>query len=249
VARGKPIVNLLPLESEERISAVLPLKGFDQAGFVFMATARGIVKKTPLVEYSRPRASGIIALDLLDDDQLIGVAITDGDQDIMLASSGGKMTRFSESRVRSMGRTARGVIGMRLPAGDQLISLLVARDGLVLTATERGYGKCTPVADYPCKGRGGQGVISIRTSARNGAVVNALLMDGNEEMMLITDAGKLVRTRVSEVSVLSRNTQGVTLIGMAENERLVGVGRIVEEQSDADEDSAAQDACAENGEP
>jgi len=229
VARGKPIVNLLPLEEAERISAVLPLKDFDQKGFVFMATARGLVKKTPLREYSRPRASGIIALDLVADDCLIGVAMTDGDQDILLASSGGKIMRFSESQVRSMGRVARGVIGMRLPPGDQVISLLVARDGLVLSATEHGYGKCTPVADYPRKGRGGQGVISIRTTDRNGAVVSALLMDGNEEMMLITDAGKLVRTRVAEVSVLGRNTQGVTLIAMADNERLVGVGRIVEE--------------------
>ncbi len=251
VARGKPIVNLLPLEDDERISAVLPLKGFDQEGFVFMATARGLVKKTPLTEYSRPRASGIIALDLVEDDRLIGVAITDGNQDILLASSGGKIMRFSESQVRSMGRVARGVRGMRLRPEDKLISLLVARDGLVLSATENGYGKCTPVADYPRKGRGGQGVISIRTTERNGAVVNALLMDGDEEMMLITDAGKLVRTRVAEVSVLGRNTQGVTLIGMADNERLVGVGRIVEDNTivagiDADlgEDGEAIDAPA-----
>jgi DNA gyrase subunit A len=137
--------------------------------------------------------------------------------------------------VRSMGRVARGVRGMRLRPQDKLISLLVARDGLVLSATENGYGKCTPVADYPRKGRGGQGVISIRTTERNGAVVNALLMDGDEEMMLITDAGKLVRTRVAEVSVLGRNTQGVTLIGMAENERLVGVGRIVEDNTIVDD--------------
>ena len=180
-----------------------------------------------------------------DDDRLIAAAITDGRQDIMLASSGGKITRFSESQVRSMGRTARGVIGMRLPAHEKLISLLVARPGLVLTATENGYGKCTPVADYPRKGRGGKGVISIRTTDRNGPVVNALLMDGDEEMMLITDAGKLVRTRVAEVSVLSRNTQGVTLINMADNERLVGVGRIIEDNGVENETDGAAPVPAE----
>ena len=229
IARGKPIVNLLPhMESGERISAVLPLQNFDQEGFVLLATARGLVKKTPLREYSRPRSTGIIGIDLMDDDALVGVAITDGRQDIMLASSTGKMARFQESQVRSMGRVSRGVIGMRLKGDARVIALLVANDGLVLSATENGYGKCTRIEDFPCKGRGGQGVISIQTSERNGAVVSALLMDGNEEMMLITNGGKLVRTRVAEVSVLGRNTQGVKLISLASDERLVGVGRVVD---------------------
>ncbi|MFT5172617.1 MAG: DNA gyrase subunit A [Gammaproteobacteria bacterium] len=229
IARGKPIVNLLPhMENGERISAVLPLQNFDQEGFVLLATARGLVKKTPLREYSRPRSTGIIGIDLMDDDALVGVAITDGRQDIMLASSTGKMARFQESQVRSMGRVSRGVIGMRLKGDARVIALIVADDGLVLSATENGYGKCTRIEDFPCKGRGGQGVISIQTSERNGAVVSALLMDGNEEMMLITNGGKLVRTRVAEVSVLGRNTQGVKLISLATDEQLVGVGRVVD---------------------
>jgi DNA gyrase subunit A len=232
-ARGKPIVNLLPhMESNERISAVLPLQSFDQEGFVLLATTRGLVKKTPLAEYSRPRSTGIIAIDLMDDDQLVGVAITDGNQDVMLASSNGKMIRFHESQVRSMGRVARGVIGMRLPHEARVISLIVAEQGLVLSATENGFGKSTRVDDYPRKGRGGQGVISIQTSERNGRVISALLMEGSEEMMLITDGGKLIRTRVDEVSVLGRNTQGVKLITLGEGERLVGVGRVLDEALD-----------------
>jgi DNA gyrase subunit A len=218
------------MEPGERISAVLPLQSFEQPGFVLLATAGGLVKKTPLADYSRPRATGIIAIDLMEGDALVGVAITDGDRDIMLASSTGKMVRFHESQVRSMGRVARGVIGMRLPHEARVISLIVADEGLVLSATEHGYGKCTRIEEYPCKGRGGQGVISIQTSERNGPVVSALLMGGQEEMMLITDAGKLVRTRVDEVSVLSRNTQGVRLISLGEGERLVGVGRVLDEE-------------------
>ena len=228
-SRGRPIVNLLPLNEDERISAVLPLQSFEQEGFVLMATARGLVKKTPLVDYSRPRSNGIIAIDLMDNDRLVGVDITNGDRDVMLASSGGKMIRFHESQVRSMGRVARGVIGMRVPDHESVIALIIAEQGLVLSATENGYGKCTPIDDYPRKGRGGQGVIAIQTSARNGPVVGSLLVSGDEEMMLITDAGKLVRTRVAEVSVLGRNTQGVRLISMAEGERLVGVERVVDE--------------------
>jgi len=229
-ARGKPIVNLLPhMEPEERISAVLPLQSFEQQGFVVLATARGLVKKTPLADYSRPRASGIIAIDLMEGDALVGVAITDGDRDIMLASSTGKMVRFHESQVRPMGRVARGVIGMRLPRGARVIALIVADHGLVLSATENGYGKCTRIEEYPRRGRGGQGVISIRTSDRNGQVVSALHLEGHEEMMLITNGGKLVRTRVDEVRVLGRNTQGVMLIRLGEGERLVGVGRVLDE--------------------
>ena len=229
-ARGKPIVNLLPLEEDERISAVLPLKDFQQSGYVLMATASGVVKKTPLEDFSRPRAAGIIAIDLVNDDRLVGVAITDGERDVMLASSGGKMIRFNEREVRPMGRNARGVIGMRIPADQRIISLIITGAGRVLTATENGYGKCTNISEYRPQGRGGQGIISIQTSKRNGRVIGALLVEGGDEMMLITSGGKLVRTRVDEVSVLGRNTQGVKLIRLREGERLVGVERVEDDE-------------------
>ena len=228
-ARGKPIVNLLPLDEGERISAVLPLKDFEQPGFVLMATASGLVKKTPLADFSRPRAAGIIAIDLVGDDRLVGVSITDGERDIMLASSGGKMIRFNENEVRPMGRNARGVIGMRIPEDQRIISLIITGAGRVLTATENGYGKCTNISEYRPQGRGGQGIISIQTSKRNGQVIGALLVGENDEFMLITSGGKLVRTRVDEVSVLGRNTQGVRLIRLREGERLVGLERVVDE--------------------
>ncbi len=228
-ARGRPIVNLLPLNEGERINAVLSLQSFEQPGFVVMATSNGLVKKTPLRDFSRPRASGIIAIELVEGDRLIGVAITDGKQEIMLSSSGGKMIRFKESEVRPMGRNARGVIGMRIGKEEQIISLMIADTGRVLTATRNGYGKCTPMEDYRPQGRGGQGLISIQTSERNGEVVGALLVSEHDDVMLITDAGKLVRTRVEEISVMGRNTQGVRLISLSEGERLVGLDRIVEE--------------------
>ena len=230
-ARGSPIVNLLPLEEDERISAVLPVPGgFEQAGYVLMATRRGRIKKTPLEDFSRPRTSGIIAIDLVDEDRLIGVALTNGQRQVMLASSGGKVVRFEEAHVRSMGRVSRGVIGMRIPANERIISLIIVDSGLVLTATENGYGKCTRIEEYPTKGRGGKGVISVQTSARNGSVVGAMLVNQADEMMLITNGGKLVRTRVGEVSVLSRNTQGVKLISLTPGERLVAVERVAEEE-------------------
>ena len=228
-ARGSPIVNLLPLESDERISAVLPVKDFSAPGYVLMATERGLIKKTLLSEFSRPRSNGIIAIDLLPADRLIGVAITDGEREVMLASSGGRVCRFNERQVRPMGRTARGVIGMRITEREQTISLIVAGEGMVLTATENGYGKCTLMDEYPRKGRGTKGVISIRTGGRNGAVIGALGVETNDEIMLIADGGKLVRTRVAEVSVLGRNTQGVKLIRLVSGERLAGVERIVED--------------------
>ncbi len=228
-ARGKPIINLLALQEDERIETILPVPDFAQGGFLFMATASGTVKKTPLEAFSRPRTNGIIALDLPPDDQLVGVALTDGNRDIMLASSGGKIITFHEREVRAMGRTARGVRGMRLKQGDRLISLLVVADGLVLTATENGYGKCTPPAEYRHTRRGGQGVISIRTSERNGAVVGALLVQPSDDVMLITSGAKLVRTRVDEIRVMGRNTQGVRLISLSRGERLVGLQRVVEE--------------------
>ena len=226
-SRGKPIVNLLPLEENERITAVLPVREYDPDEFVFMATRRGIVKKTPLIDFSRPRTNGIIAIDLAPDDSLIGVDITDGHQDVLLTSSSGKAVRFNETTVRPMGRVARGVRGIRFNEAHDLISLIIVRNGgdYVLTVTEKGYGKRTPIADYPVHGRGGQGVIAIQTSERNGAVVGARLVSDYDEIMLISNGGTLVRTRASEVSVQGRNTQGVTLIRLENGERLVGLDR------------------------
>ena len=235
-ARGKPMVNILPLDEGERISAILPMSEVDQDGFVLMATSFGIVKKTPCVDFSRPRSTGLIAVDLLDDDRLVGVAVTDGSRDVMLATSDGKLIRFPESDVRAMGRTARGVRGIRLGRGARVISLMIASEGLVLTATENGYGKCTRAADYRKQGRAGQGLISIRTSRRNGSVVGAELVEPTDELMLITDGGKLVRTRVSEVSVVGRDAQGVKLISLSEGERLVGLERLVDDQDEIGEE-------------
>ena len=238
-ARGKPMVNILPLEEGERISAILPMSEVDQDGFVLMATSLGIVKKTRCADFSRPRSTGLIAVDLLDDDRLVGVAVTDGGCDVMLATSDGKLIRFPESDVRAMGRTARGVRGIRLGRQARVISLMIESEGLVLTATENGFGKCTPATEYRQQGRAGQGLISIRTSRRNGAVIGAELVEQTDELMLITDGGKLVRTRVSEVSVLGRNTQGVKLISLSSGERLVGLERIVDVQDETDKEPSA----------
>jgi DNA gyrase subunit A len=225
-ARGRPMVNLLPLEGDERINAILPVREFPEDRYVFMATSTGTVKKTPLEAFSRPRASGIIAVDLRKEDWLVGVAITDGAQDIMLFTDAGKAVSFHEDEVRTMGRTACGVRGIRLDEGQRVISLIVADEGTVLTATENGFGKRSRVSDYPVHGRGGRGVISIQTTERNGAVVGAVLVGEEDEIMLISDRGTLVRTPVRDVSVLGRNTQGVTLINLGRGERLVGVERI-----------------------
>ena len=226
-ARGKPIINLLPLEKDERINAVLPIREYSEDKYIFMATSSGTVKKTPLVNFSRQRASGIIAVDLRDDDQLIGVAVTDGNQDIMLFTSASKAIRFNESQVRPMGRTACGVRGVRLAEGQQVISLMIAEpDKTVLTVTENGYGKRTATTDYPCKGRGGLGVISIQTSERNGKVIGAVQVTDQDEFMMISDAGTLIRTSVEEVRVMGRNTQGVRLIRLAKDEKLVEIERI-----------------------
>ena len=236
-ARGKPIVNLLPLEADERINAVLPIREFSEDHYVFMATALGTVKKTPLVDFSRPRASGIIAIDLRDEDYLIDVAITDGTQDIMLFSNAGKVIRFREADVRAMGRTASGVRGIKLQSGQQVISLIIASDSPVLTATENGYGKRTLADDYPVYGRGGQGVIAIQVTERNGTVVGAVPADDTDEVMLISGGGTLVRTRVNEISVMGRNTQGVRLIALDAGEQLVGIERVIEDRSEADIDT------------
>ncbi len=236
-SRGKPVVNLFPLEENEKITVVMPVREFDEQHFVFMATSNGTVKKTPLTDFSRPRPSGIIAVDLDEGDFLVGAAITDGGHDIMLFSDAGKAVRFAESDVRPMGRSARGVRGMRLPEGQTLISLVVTTDPTqtVLTATERGFGKRTPVGDYPRHGRGTQGTIAIQTSARNGMVVAARLVDADDEIMLITTGGVLIRTRVSEVREMGRVTQGVTLIDLDDGEKLAGLERIVDKEVDGGE--------------
>lgn len=239
-ARGKPIVNLLPLEEGERINAVLPVREYEEGKFVFMATSNGTVKKTPLIDFSRPRANGIIALELLGDNCLVGVDITEGDDDVMLLSSAGKALRFNEQDVRPMGRTARGVKGIKLAPGQTVISLIKVGEGDVLTVTEQGYGKRTPIGDYPTYGRGGQGVISIQTSERNGAVIGAALVGSDDELMLITDHGTLVRTPVKDISCMGRNTQGVRLIRLSEDESLIGVERI-DEQEEEIEDIQEQD--------
>jgi DNA gyrase subunit A len=239
-AKGRPMVNLLPLDSAERITAVLPIKEYASDHFVFMATANGTVKKTPLEQFSRPRNSGLIALDLEDDNTLVGAAITDGSRDILLCASSGKATRFKESDVRAMGRSAKGVRGIKLPAGHRLISLIIPADnGYLLTASENGYGKRTALQEFPLRGRGAQGVIAMQTSDRNGALVGAVQIFDGDELMLISDMGTLVRTKGDEVSLLGRNTQGVRLIKLREEERLNSVSRIEEQEETA---SAGEDA-------
>jgi len=226
-SRGKPLVNLLPLEEGERINAVLPIREYDEDHFIFMATSAGTVKKTPLTAFSNQRAGGIIALDLREDNLLVDVALTDGTKDIMLMASSGKAIRFNESNVRAMGRNAAGVRGIRMKDDEKLISLIVVdEEATILTATEQGYGKRTSTTEYACKGRGGQGVISIQTSDRNGAVVGAVQVSESDEFMMISDGGTLIRTSVEEVRVMGRNTQGVRLIRLTENEKLVELERI-----------------------
>jgi DNA gyrase subunit A len=225
-SRGKPIVNLLPLEAGERINAVLPIKEYAEGHFVFMSTSGGTVKKTPLSQFSRPRASGIIAIDLRGDDKLVNVAITDGNAEILLVASHGKAIRFAESDVRPMGRGAAGVRGIKLPEGHEVIGLSIIADGLILTATENGYGKRTPVDEFPVQGRGGQGVIAIQTTDRNGDTVGAIQVGDDDEIMLISSNGTLVRTGVSDISIMGRNTQGVRLIRVESDQRLVGLARI-----------------------
>ena len=246
-SRGKPIVNLLPLQEGERINAILPIREFSEDRFLFFATASGTVKKTPLVDYSRPRPSGIIAIDLREDDYLIDVAITDGEQDVMLFSSGGKTIRFNESNVRAMGRSAAGVRGIRMPDDQSVISMIVVGEGEVLTVTANGYGKRTDIKEYPLRGRGGQGVLAMAESERNGAVVGAVQVADTDELMLITSGGILVRTRANEVSILGRNTQGVRMIKLDKGEKLVGIDRIVkidgedEEQGEESSEPATEE--------
>ncbi len=246
-ARGRPMVNLLPLEQGERINAILPVREYTEDRFVFMATASGTVKKTPLVDFSRPRSSGIIAVDLRDDDQLIGVDITDGSQSIMLFTSAGKAIRFKESDVRAMGRTACGVRGVRLGKKQRVISLIIGDEGDVMTVTENGFGKRTAIGQFPVKGRGGMGVISIKTSERNGEQVGAVRVSEVDEIMLITDGGTLVRTRVADVSQMGRDTQGVTMIRLSKDERLIGIERVDALDGDDVEVAEADQAEASDG--
>ncbi len=240
LSRGKPIINLVQLEEGEKINAILPVKAFDETRYIFMATSFGTVKKTPLSEFSRPRSNGIIAIGLDEGDYLIGVELTEGKHDVMLFSDNGKAMRFSENDVRPVGRTARGVRGMKLGAGQKVISLLVAENEelTVLTATENGYGKRTPISEYTRHNRGTQGMIAIKTSERNGKVVTAKLVKPDDEIMLITSGGVLIRTRVNEVREMSRATQGVTLINLDAGEKLAGLERVVEsEDNDNDDES------------
>ena len=247
-ARGRPMVNILPLEENERITAMLPVEGYTEDKFVFMATANGTVKKTPLMDFSRQRNSGLIAIELEDDNTLIGAAITDGGSDVMLFGSGGKVIRFKESDVRAMGRTARGVRGIKLGPKQRVISLIIPQeDGELLIASENGYGKRSRIEDYSVIGRGGQGVIGMKLGDRNGEMVGAIQLLPGDEVILISDQGTLVRTRSDEVSVQGRNTQGVRLINLVEGEALVGLAR-VEEPEDTGEDVSDEPGEASEGE-
>ncbi len=232
-SRGRPVVNLLPLDEGERISSILPVDEYSEDQFVIMATANGTVKKTSLDQYSRPRSVGLRAVDLVEGDHLVGTAIIDGSQDIMLFSSEGKAVRFAETDVRAMGRVSKGVRGMRLPEEHKVISMVIPQtDGFLLTVCENGYGKRTLVGEFPTKGRGGKGMIAIQASERNGPLVGATQLFSGDEIMLISDQGTMVRTRGDEVSVVGRNTQGVRIIRLKENENLVSLARIAEPEED-----------------
>ncbi|MCG8668886.1 MAG: DNA gyrase subunit A [Pseudomonadales bacterium] len=247
-SRGRPIVNILPLTESEKITAILPLREYEEGKFIFMATSNGTVKKVELSAFSRQRSSGLIAIELDDDNHLIGVAITDGNQDIMLFSTEGKAVRFSENDVRAMGRTARGVRGMNLPDDANLISLIVpVEGGQILTASENGYGKRTEATEFPTKGRAGKGMIAMTASERNGSMVGAVQVLNGDEIMLISNQGTLVRTRVDEISVQGRNTQGVTLIRLSGEENLVGVVRIEELDDEGVESEGGGDEVAQAG--
>jgi len=246
-AKGRPLVNMLPLEGEERITAILPIKDFTEDKFVFMATRNGTVKKTPLEQFSRPRTAGLIALELDDDNQLVGAALTDGHSDVLLMASSGKAVRFKESDVRAMGRTARGVRGIKLAKDHTLIALIIPQEnGAILTASERGYGKRTVIKDFPVKGRGILGVIAQAVTERNGDVVGATQVFEGDEVMLISNQGTLVRTAADGISQLGRNTQGVKLINLRDGETLMGLQRIDESEDDSEEgtpgDSSEKDS-------
>ena len=254
-SRGRPIVNMFPLEEGEKITVVLPLTGesrtFPEDRYIFMSTAQGTVKKTALTEFSNPRKAGIIAVGLDEGDFLIGAALTDGHHDVMLFSDGGKAVRFDENDVRPMGRQARGVRGMMLEEGQSVIAMLVAEDEnqSVLTATENGFGKRTNIAEYTRHGRGTKGMIAIQQSERNGKVVAATLVHVEDEIMLITDTGVLVRTRVAEIREMGRATQGVTLIALDDGAKLIGLQRIVENDAAEDMEDVAESDEGDAAEP
>lgn len=253
-SRGKPIVNMFPLQGDEKITVILPLSGenrnFPDNHYIFMATSQGTVKKTSLTDFSNPRKAGIIAVGLDEGDYLIGAALTDGKHDVMLFSDAGKAVRFDENDVRPMGRTARGVRGMNLEDDQKVIAMLVAGDESqsVLTATENGFGKRTPIAEYTRHGRGTKGMIAIQTSERNGKVVAATLVNENDEIMLITTGGVLIRTRVSEVREMGRATQGVTLIAVEEGTTLSGLQRILESDIEDENPEASEEGSEQEKE-
>ena len=237
-SRGRPVVNLLPLDEGERISSILQVDEYSEDKFVLMATANGTVKKTSLQQYSRPRSVGLRAVDLVEGDHLVGTAIIDDNSDVMLFSSQGKAVRFSSTDARAMGRVSKGVRGMRLPEAHKVISMVIPEeDGFLLTVCENGFGKRTVVTEFPTKGRGGKGMIAIQASDRNGPLVGATQLFSGDEIMLISDQGTMVRTRGDEVSVVGRNTQGVRIIRLKENENLVSLARIAEPQENEDSDS------------
>jgi DNA gyrase subunit A len=241
-SRGRPVVNMLPLEDGERITAILPVSEYVEGHYIFMATANGYVKKTALTDFSRQRSSGLRALELEEGDVLVGTAITDGNSDVLLVSSAGKAVRFAESAVRAMGRTARGVRGIKLANDQNVIALIIPQsEGRILTVSENGYGKRTQNDEFPVKGRGTQGVIAMQTSERNGNIVGAVQVFASNEMMLISDQGTLVRCRTDEVSELGRNTQGVRVIRLKEGESLVGVAKI--EETEGEDDEAVSDTA------
>ena len=261
-AKGRPLVNMLPLEGDERITTLLPVKDFEAEQFVFMATANGTVKKTPLEQFSRPRTSGLIALELEEGNTLVGAKLTDGYCDVVLIASNGKAVRFKESDVRAMGRTARGVRGIKLAGDQKVIALIVpVEDGYVLSSSEHGYGKRTRIDEFPVKGRGTQGVIAMQVSERNGALIGAVQVESGDELMLISDQGTLVRTAADEVSLLGRNTQGVRLIALRDGESLSSIARIaeadvsnglddgVEDEAEATDSQADEGAGDTGGEP
>ena len=229
-------MNLLPLQDGECVTAVLPLNHKDQGKFVFMVTRQGISKKCLLENFSKPRSAGLIAVDLADNDELVEVGLTDGESDILLFTSAGKAIRFSEGHVRSMGRTARGVRGINLKLNQSVISMLIINSKIdeakVLIATQNGYGKRTELSDFPRKNRGGQGVIAIKVSERNGPVIGALMVLDDDDLILITGGGRLVRTRAKEITVVGRNTQGVRLMRLGDEEQLTSLSKVVEEAVD-----------------
>lgn len=248
-SRGRPVINLLPLEAGEHITSILPVKSYDDDKFIFMATANGTVKKTALTQFARQRSVGLRAIELDEGDTLVGTAITNGSCDVVLFSSSGKAARFRESQVRAMGRTSRGVRGIRLAEGQRVVGMVIPMEnGQVLTVSENGYGKRTEVGEFPAKGRGSQGVIGMQTTERNGQLVGAVQVFDGEEIMLISDQGTMVRTRVDEVSVLSRNTQGVRLIKLKEGERMQGLERIEENVDETAKRELARAEAAEGEE-